>query len=316
MVLGHRFWQTRFGADPGIVGRQLRLNGALRTVVAVMPQRFMWRGADVYLPTVFERGRPIEGAQTVHLMGRLKAGVTDAQAEADLRPIIEELQRREPDRLPTQFRISLESFAETFSSSLRPALLALLASVGLLLLIACANVSSLLLARASIRAKEIALRASLGAARGRLVRQLVTESGLLALAGAALGIGIARASLAGVLALIPPDTIPDESHVALNLAVLGFALAIAVLCVIVFGLAPAWQTSRTDLVGALRDGGRGTTGGAHHARARNLLVASELALAVVLLVSAGLMVRSLLHLQQIDRRLRAGATADHARAAS
>jgi putative ABC transport system permease protein len=299
-VLGHRFWQSRFGGDPGIVGRQLRLNGELRTVVGVMPPRFMWRGADVYLPTVFERGRVIEGARTVHLMGRLKAGVGAARVDADLRPILDELQRREPDRLPAQFRITLTSFAETFSSSLRPALLALLASVGLLLLIACANVSNLLLARASVRGKEIALRASLGAARGRLVRQLVTESVLLALVGATLGVALARASLAGVLALIPPNTIPDESQVTLNVPVLLFALGVAVVCVLAFGMAPAWQTSRTDLVGSLRDGGRGTTGGAHHARARNVLVASELALAVVLLVSAGLMVRSLVRLQQVE----------------
>jgi putative ABC transport system permease protein len=300
-VLGHRYWQNRFGGDSRVIGRQMRLNGELRTIVGVMPPRFMWRGADVYLPTTFRRGQAIEGARTVHLMGRLRSGVTSAQIEANLRPIIEELRQREPERIPENYRIHLESFSETFSSSLRPALLALLAAVGLLLLIACANVSNLLLARASVREREMALRASLGASRGRLMRQLVTESLLLGVAGGLLGILAARASLAGVLALIPPDTIPDESKVVLNMPVLLFALGIALTCVIVFGLAPAWQTSRTDLVGGLRDGGRGTAGGGvRHARTRSLLVAAELALAVVLLVGAGLMMRTLAHLQRIE----------------
>jgi putative ABC transport system permease protein len=240
-VLGHRYWQSRFGGDPRVVGRQMRLNGELRTIVGVMPPRFMWRGADVYLPTAFARGQAIEGARTVHLMGRLRPGVTEPQIEANLRPIIEELRQREPERIPESYRIRIESFSRTFSSDLRPALLALLAAVGLLLLIACANVSNLLLARASVREREMALRASLGASRFRLARQLVTESLLLAVAGALLGVAVARASLAGVLALIPPDTIPDESKVVLNTPVLVFALGIAVACVLVFGLAPAWR---------------------------------------------------------------------------
>lgn len=299
-VLGYRYWQTRFGGDPRVIGRALKLNGEMRTVVAVMPPRFMWRGADVYLPTMFERGRPIEGAQFVHLMGRMKPGADRTRLEAQLRPVIDELRRLAPERLPEQYRIRLESFAETFSSDLRPALLALLGAVGLLLLIACANVSNLLLARASARGREISLRASLGAGRGRLVRQLVTESLLLALIGAVLGIVVARVSLAGVLTLIPPDTIPDESKVAMNLPVLAFALAIAVACVLAFGLAPAWQTSKADLIAGLRDGGRGLAGGGGHARTRNVLVASELALAVVLLVGAALMMRTLARLQQVE----------------
>jgi putative ABC transport system permease protein len=298
-ILGYRFWQRRFGGREDILGETLRLNGVARTVVGVMPRRFMWRGADVYLPTLFERGRAVEGARTVHVMGRLKPGLTREQAAAELRPVIEELQRRDPERIPARFRIRLRSFDETFASGLRQALLILLGAVGVLLLIACVNVSNLLLARNSVREREIAMRASLGAGRARLVRQLFTESAIIAVLGAVLGILVAWASLAAVLSIVPPNTIPDESHVRLNLPVLFFAIAVAIASCIVFGLLPAWQTSRADVMALLREGGRGTAG-ARQARMRRILVTTEVALAVVLLIGAALMMRTLVRMQQVD----------------
>jgi predicted permease len=297
-VLGHRFWQRQFGGDPGVVGRTLRLNGTLRQVIGVMPRRFMWRGADVYLPTAYRRGSPVDGVRTVHVMGRLRPGVSPARVESELRPLIASFRSVAPERFPAEFRLHTESFSETFASDLGPVLGVLLAAVGLLLLIACGNVSNLQLARATAREREMALRASLGASRWRLVRQLLTESAVLAVAGVALGVALARFSLWAVTAVIPPGTIPDESHVRLNTPVLLFALGIAAASTLLFGLAPAWRLARTDAAQALRDG-RSAGAGARHARLRGILVAAELALALVLLVGTGLMARTLLGMQQV-----------------
>jgi predicted permease len=298
-ILGYRFWQRQFGGDPSIVGRTLRLEGALREVIGVMPRRFMWRGADVYLPTRYRRGLQVPGVRTVHVMGRLAPGVSTAAAEGSLRPIASDFAARAPDRFASSFRLHFESFSQTFSSSLGPTLGVLLGAVGLLLLIACGNVSNLQLARATVRAREMALRASLGASRWRLVRQLLIESALLAACGGVLGVALAQASLWAVTTVIPPGTIPDESHVRLNGPVLLFSIALASLSTLVAGLAPAWQVSRTDAAQALREGGRSATAGAGQARLRSSLVVAEIGLSTVLLVGASLMVRTLVGMQQV-----------------
>jgi predicted permease len=304
VVLGYRFWQRQFGGAPDVVGRTLRLNGVVRTVVGVMPRRFMWRGADVYLPTVFDRGRTVEGVRFVHLLGRLKPGVTDARAEVDLRPIVADLQKRDPSTFPERWQVGLLSFAETFPSSIRKTLWILFGAVGLLLLIACVNVSNLLLSRATARHREMAVRAALGARRGRLVRQLLGESLLLALAGGALGVLLAHGALRAMIAVVPPNTIPDESEIAINPAVLGFAVLVSVLTAVVFGLAPAWHSSRTNLADALKESGRTVSGGVGQAAVRNGLVVAEVALSVMLLVGATLMVRTVLAVQDVELGIR------------
>ncbi len=301
VVLGYRFWQSQFGGDAAVLGRHLTLNGIDRTVIGVMPKRFMWRGADVYLPHVFRRGVLEENVRNVHLLGRLKPGVTAAQAEADLRPIIEDLKHREPAQFPDRWRVRLLPFKETFPSSIQRDIWILFGAVALLLLIACANVSNLLLSKAAGRQKEIAVRTALGASRGRVVRQLLTESLLLALLGCAVGVALAYAGLRVLLTLVPPGTIPDESEIIINLPVLLFTAGVSALTAVIFGLAPALHASRRDVANPLREAGRGLSGGGRRqVLMRNGLVVMEVALSLVLLVAAGLMIRTVIALNGVD----------------
>src|SRR5262245_14022836 len=304
VVLGYRFWQRQFGENKGVLGRQLTLNGVSRTIVGVMPPRFMWRGADVYVPLVFQRGKVIEGVQFVHLLGRLKPGVTEARAESDLRPIIEELQKREPAQFPEKWRVGVLLFSENFPSNHPEKLRLLFGAGGLLLFIACVDVSNLLLSKAAARQREMSVRAALGAARGRLLRQLLTESLLLALPGAALGILLAYAGLTAIIAIVPPGTIPDESEIAINSSVLMFTVLISILTAGVFGLAPAWHASKPQLADSLKET-RGAIGSnRRQAFVRSALVVAEVALSVMLLVGSTLMIRTVLALQNVDWGIR------------
>ena len=300
VVLGYRFWQRQFGGDRNVLGRRLRLNDTMRTVIGVMPKRFMWRGADVYVPIALERGRITEGVRNVHLLGRLKPGVTDAKAEADLTPIIADLKKQEPAQFPDQWRVGLLSFEQTFPSGIAGDVWVLLGAVGLLLLIACANVSNLLLSKATSRQREMTVRAALGAGRGRLVRQLLTESLIISLTAGALGTLLAYAGLPAILALVPPGTIPDESEIALNLPVLGFALLISALTSIACGLAPARHSSRRDLSNAMREASRSLAGGSRQAILRKTLVVVEVALSLMLLAGSSVLLRAFSAMQRAD----------------
>jgi predicted permease len=299
-VLGYKFWQRQFGGDPNVLGRKLRLNDKVRTVIGVMPSRFMWRGADVYLPDVFHRGQTVEGERAVHLLGRLKSGTTPEQAAAGLMPIFQEMERQTPDRFPKQWRLRLRNFGETFPSDIKDTLWVLFGAVGLLLIIACVNVSNLLLSRAAYRRREMAVRVAMGAERWRLIRQLLVESLLLALAGGALGIGIAAAGLRGIVAMVPPNTIPDEAKISLNLPVLLFTLAVAVAAALLFGIAPALHLSGGDVMTPLKEAGRGMVGGKGQRMLLGSLVVGEVALCLMLLVGASLMIRTLLSIEGVN----------------
>ena len=300
VVLGYRFWQRQFSGDPNVVGTELRLNDRMHRVVGIMPKRFMWRGADVYLPIVLKRGEVVEGVRIVHLLGRLKPNVSEAQATTNLTPIVEDLKRREPGQWPEQFRVGIWSFEETFPSSIRENLWILFGAVGLLLLIACANVSNLLLSKATERQKEMTVRAALGASRAGIVRQLLVESVVIAAVAGVVGLGLASIGLNAILALVPPNTIPDEADITLNMPVLFFSLGVSMATSVIFGLAPALYATSTDLVSSLRETGRSVTGGRHQAFLRKSLVVAEVALSLVLLVASGLLIRTSLAVQNVD----------------
>ena len=300
VVLSYRFWQQRFGSDPRLVGTAIVLDGTPATVVGVAPPWLTYpEGNDLYSP---KRWGPNEEndrrSSFMYAVGRLKLGVTPAQAQAELDAIGAQLAAEYP---ATNARLGINAvpFDEQLLGDVRPALLVLLAAVGFVLLIACANVASLLLARAAERERELAVRAALGAGRTRLVRQLVTESLALALLGGALGIGLAYAGVRLLVALSPPN-LPRLEVIAVDGRILGFALAVTLLTAALFGLAPALRASRPDLLTPLRAAGRSLFGALERLKLRRVLVVGEIALALVLLIGAGLLVRSFVTLLDSD----------------
>jgi len=297
-VLGYRFWVQKFGGSLDVLGSTMVLNGRARTVVGVMPPRFMFRGADVYLPTIYRQGETPEGVSNVHIAGRRRAGVTGPQAQADLDPVVRDLAREHPSRYPPDWSVSLLSFKQSFPSSIRNELWIMFGAVGLLLLISCVNVSNLLLARAATRQREIAMRAALGAGRRRLFRQLLTESALLGTIGGVLGIAGSWAGLKAILAVVPQGVIPDEAEVVLNYPVVLVSVAICMGCVLLFGLAPAVHVTGVEPAQPLREAGRSNTGGRRMSWFRSSLVVLELSLAAILLAGAALSLHTLVRLHR------------------
>jgi predicted permease len=304
VLLNGGFWKRKFGSSPDAVGKTLTLNGESYTIIGVIPSSFSFdnayfRKSDIYVPIgqwndpTFRDRRA--GAST-HAVGRLKPGVSLAQAQADMEGVAAHLAEAYPDvnKGTTVFLVPLK---EDFVGSARPLLLVLFAAVGFVLLIACTNIANLLLVRSSGRSREFAIRTALGAANSRLVRQLLTESVVLALIGGGLGVLLAASSTQAMVKALP-DTLPRAADIHLDAHVLLFALVVSVLAGILFGLAPALRGLRADVNETLKEGGRGNSGVRH--RMQRILVAVEMALAVVLLTGAGLMIRTLAHLWSVD----------------
>src|SRR5216683_755191 len=303
-VLRYKTWVKSFGADPGIVNKTFVLNGESRTLIGIMPPRFGWGNADLWIPKKPERAaatKAVAGAfpQFWFLLGHLKPGVSIKEAEADFTVVANRLAKVYPKDYPKRFAVHIESLTNLVVGQFKTTLFIVLAAVGLLLLIGCGNVANLLLARATTREKEFAIRAALGAGRWRIIRQLLVESFLLAISGAVLGAVMAWGGLKALVALMPQQIIPAEAVIRLNLPVLAFTRASALLTAIIFGLAPALQVVRRDLNDPLRDSGKGTTGGAAHGRLRNAVVVLEVAVSLTLLVAAGLLMRSFVALREV-----------------
>ena len=302
-VLSYKVWLGRFGQDPNIVGQSFLLNNKPATLVGIMPKRFAYWGGDIWMPATVDPAEPGADKSNFVLYGHLKPGLDVRAAEAELGGLAKRLATIYPRSYPAQFTVRMDSLGYIAVTQFRYALLTLLAAVGLLLLIACANVANLLLAKASGRQKELALRMTLGAGRWRIVRQLMTESVLLSLAGAAAGCLFASAALKGLIALIPLFTFPDEAVISINREVLLVTAGVAIATAFIFGLAPALASARGDLIEPLRAASRGNTG-FRRGRMRHALVAGEVTLAMLLLTGSGLLMRTFMLEREIDLGIR------------
>ncbi|MBX3277644.1 MAG: ABC transporter permease [Acidobacteria bacterium] len=305
VVLGYGLWQRRFGGEAGIVGRQIQLNGDSYTVIGIMPPDFRFfikeasfggKAAEMWTPMRFTPAARMRRGRSVAAIARLRDGVSFEQARAEMDAIGARLEREYPD-FNTGWGINVVPLHRQITGDIRPALWILFGAVGCVLLIACVNVANLLLARAAVREREMAVRAALGAGRLRIIRQLLTESVVLATAGGLLGLLVARWGMDFLLGLLPEGLLAID-RVGLDLRVLGFTFAAALLTGVLFGLAPAIISSRTELHESLKEGGRASSGGSR--RLRGGLVIAEVAMALVLLAGAGLLIRSFDRLQSVD----------------
>ena len=307
-LMNYRMWQEEFHGNKSIVGSTFTLNGSARVLVGVMPPRFQYFGADVWMPLSLTRGgSAIAGSTDAATMNmylvpeeRLKPGVSLEAAAADLNVLAHHLAKVYPKDYPRHFNVKTVGLASDVVGDFKAMIYILLAAVGTLLLIACSNVANLLLARASSREKEMAIRASIGAGRGRLIRQLLVESSVLAIMGGLAGYLFACWGLKAVAAAMPENTLPSESVITLNSAVLVFTVVVTMVTTLLCGLAPALHAVRGELQLRLQDAARGANTGFRHGGLRSGLVVAEVALSIVLLGGAGLMMRSFFALEHVD----------------
>jgi putative ABC transport system permease protein len=298
VVLSHGLWQRRFGGRDDAIGKRIQLSGVSTEIIGVMPGGFAFptRETEFWIPTAPSDGnRQNRGSLWLQVIGRVKTGVTVAQAQADLERVNAGILERFPGQ--KGYGIYVRNYRDQIVGDVRPAILVLVGAVGFVLLIACTNVANLLLSRSATRERELALRAAIGAGRGRLVRQLLTESVLLGTIGGAAGLGLAWIGLHAILGSAPPD-LPRLDAIALDGRVLAFTVVLSLVTGLLFGLVPALQLARTNPGETLKDAARGSSGLGRSLRRG--LVALEMALAVVLLVGAGLMLRSFEQLQRVD----------------
>lgn len=313
VLLNYNYWLREFQGDKNVVGATMMINGTARTIIGVMPPRFQAVGADMYMPVSWTRPEPSRGRFEFNnddpfffwASGILKKGVSVETASADIDVIARQEAKVYPDEYPKKFRVSTKKLNDVVLADFKETLLLLFAAAALVLLISCSNVAGLLLARASARTKEIALRASLGASRGRLVRQLLSESLLLAGGGCVVGCLLAYGGLKAALTLTPlPTILPQEAAVALNRPALAFAMAVSLLSTVLCGLAPALHAIRTDLQKGLASTGVNVNASFQHGRFRSVLAICQVGLALLLLTCAGLVTRSFIALTHVDLGVR------------
>ena len=306
VVISYRLWETRFGADPSMVGRDLTLNGLKYVVVGVMPREFSFpdKDVDMWTPIGFTAAQiASRGEHYLLVVARLQPGISAQRANAEVQVVARRLIRQYPEIMQFADGFVAVPLQQTYTGEVRRGLIVLLAAVAFILLIACANIANLLLSRATVRQHEIALRSALGAGRGRIVAQMLTESALIAAAGGTFGVLLAVVSFRPLGILIPAD-LSRTIRLSLNFPILCFCILIAVTSTFLFGLAPALQTSKTNANDALKEGGRGGSG----TRRKNLgnsLVIGEIALSLTLLVSSGLLLRSFANMRHVDPGFRA-----------
>jgi putative ABC transport system permease protein len=306
-VISDRLWHERFNRDPSVLGQSITVNGTPRTLVAVLPPRFLLFRGDIFYPLTLTPdttratfGQPNNFPLYVWTAAVLKPDVSLTQAAAECNVIAHNDAKLYPDLFPKQFTVKVGTIIDSTTASMQTMIYILLGAVLMLLLIACANVANLLLSRATAREKELAVRATLGATRGRLVRQLLAESFVLALGGAALGCFLAYAGLHAVNAMMPPNTVPEEIDIHLSLVALAATLAITAVTTLLCGTAPAFHAARGNLHTRLMGTGKGVGVSTGHGRLRSVLVVAQVGLSIVLLVGAGLMMRTFFALGSVD----------------
>ncbi|MDQ3747081.1 MAG: ABC transporter permease, partial [Acidobacteriota bacterium] len=301
VVISHGLWVRRFASNPSLLGQTINLDNKTYSVVGIMPERFSFPGkqTDLWVPLAINPNSPMagRGMHILEAVARLKPGVSLGQARAEMDTIASRLERQYPEE-NTGHSVNVLSLQDDATGSFRPGLLIIFSVVGFVLLIACANVANLLLARAAARQKEIALRTALGATRGRIIRQLLTESILLAMTGGALGLLLGYWCVK--LLLLSAGNVPRIDESSLDVSVLAFTLLTSLVTGVVFGLAPALQISKTDLNEVLKEGGAGGATSTSGNRLRGALVVAEVALSLVLLTGAGLMLKSFVRVQSVS----------------
>ncbi|HLL72974.1 MAG TPA: ABC transporter permease, partial [Pyrinomonadaceae bacterium] len=310
VVISYGLWQRRFGGAPDIVNKRISLNGEGVTVLGVMPQGFKWfmkensrtgKAAEIWTPTKFEATLSTPNAgrgRYISVAGRLKPGVTPVQAQTEMDAIASRLEQQHP-RFNTNMGVRIVPVRDQLAGEIKTALYVLLGAVGFVLLIACANVANLMLARAASRQSEFAIRTALGAGRGRMIRQLLTESVLLSAVGGGLGLLIALWGVDALVALSPPNLLGTES-IGISLPVLGFTFAVSLLTGVVFGLAPALEATRLNLNESLKETGKSNMSSRRSRRLSSGFVIAQVALALVLLIGSTLMIKSFIRMQAVD----------------